>query len=142
MVRNCNNVSICIWYEMVIMYRSAYGTKWQWYEMVMVRKWFSLWYEMAGTKWLWYEMTIIHKNHAPFKLNGQSRTAFGLLKAPELQRLSVTVEVLRVGVLSVGVMTLSPQMNRNTVNKWKSNKINLKMYNIMTITWQINKQNV
>jgi hypothetical protein len=72
---------------------------------------------MAGTKWLWYEMTIIHKNHAPFKLNGQSRTAFGLLKAPELQRLSVTVEVLRVGVLSVGVMTLSPQMNRNTVNK-------------------------
>ena len=22
---------------MVIMYRSAYGTKWQWYEMVMVR---------------------------------------------------------------------------------------------------------
>ena len=52
------------------------------------------------------------KNHAPFKLNGQSRTAFGLLKAPELQRLSVTVEVLRVGVmidgvLSVGVMTLS-----------------------------------
>jgi hypothetical protein len=25
MVRNCNNVSICIWYEMVIMYRSAYG---------------------------------------------------------------------------------------------------------------------
>ena len=52
------------------------------------------------------------KNHAPFKLKGQSRTAFGLLKAPELQRLSVTVEVLRVGVmtvgvLSVGVMTLS-----------------------------------
>jgi hypothetical protein len=37
------------------------------------------------------------KNHAPFKLNGQSRTAFGLLKAPELQRLSVTVEVLTVG---------------------------------------------
>jgi hypothetical protein len=27
------------------------------------------------------------KNPAPFKLNGQSRTAFGLLKAPELQRL-------------------------------------------------------
>jgi hypothetical protein len=26
------NVSICIWYEMVIMYRSAYGTKWLWYE--------------------------------------------------------------------------------------------------------------
>ena len=61
------------------------------------------------------------KNHAPFKLNGQSRTAFGLLIAPELQRLSVTVEVLRVGVmivgvltvgvLSVGVMTLSPIYN-------------------------------
>ena len=51
------------------------------------------------------------KNHAPFKLNGQSRTAFVLLKAPELQRLSVTVEVLRVrvmivGVISVGVMTV------------------------------------
>ena len=50
---------------MVIMYRSAYGTKWQWYEMVMVRndngtKW--LWYEKDfhyGTKWLWYEMTAI-----------------------------------------------------------------------------------
>ena len=51
------------------------------------------------------------KNHAPFKLNGQSRTAFGLLKVPELQRLSVTVEVLRVGVMiirviSVGVLTV------------------------------------
>ena len=51
------------------------------------------------------------KNHAAFKLNGQSRTGFGLLKAPELQRLSVTVEVLRVrvmivGVISVGVMTV------------------------------------
>ena len=44
------------------------------------------------------------KNHAPFKLNGKSRTAFGLLKAPELRRLSVTVEVLRVGVMIVGVM--------------------------------------
>ena len=32
MVRNGHNVSICIWYEMVIMYRSAYGTKWLWYE--------------------------------------------------------------------------------------------------------------
>ena len=47
MVRNGHNVSICIWYEMVIMYRSAYGTKWQWYEMVMVWKCFSLWYEMT-----------------------------------------------------------------------------------------------
>ena len=46
------------------------------------------------------------KNHAPFKLNGQSCTAFGLLKVPELQRLSVTVEVLRVGVMIVGVMTV------------------------------------
>jgi hypothetical protein len=26
------------------------------------------------------------KNHAPFKLNGQSRTAFGLLKAPEFTK--------------------------------------------------------
>ena len=56
------------------------------------------------------------KNPAPFKLNGQSRTAFGLLKVPELQRLSVTVEVLRVGVmtvrvLSVAVMTLSQNNN-------------------------------
>ena len=41
------------------MVRNGYGTKWQWYEMVMVRKYFSLWYEMAGTKWLWYEMTVI-----------------------------------------------------------------------------------
>ena len=46
------------------------------------------------------------KNHAPFKLNGQSRTGFGLLKAPELQRLSVTVEVLRVGVMIVGVISV------------------------------------
>ena len=27
MVRNGHNLSICIWYEMVIMYRSPYGTK-------------------------------------------------------------------------------------------------------------------
>ena len=46
------------------------------------------------------------KNHAPFKLNGQSHTAFGLLKAPELQRLSVTDEVLRVGVMIVGVISV------------------------------------
>jgi hypothetical protein len=43
---------------------------------------------------------------APYPLNGQSRTAFGLLKAPELQRLSVTVEVLRVGVMIVGVISV------------------------------------
>jgi phosphosulfolactate phosphohydrolase-like enzyme len=36
----------------------------------------------------------------------QSRTAFGLLKVPELQRLSVTVEVLRVGVMIVGVISV------------------------------------
>jgi hypothetical protein len=36
----------------------------------------------------------------------QSRTAFGLLKAPELQRLSGTVEVLRVGVMIVGVISV------------------------------------
>ena len=72
MVRNCNNVSICIWYEIVIMYRSAYGTvnghllyrsaygtKCQWYEMVMVRNGY-------GTKMIFtmvrngrYEMTVI-----------------------------------------------------------------------------------
>ena len=46
------------------------------------------------------------KNHAPFKINGQSCTAFGLLNAPELQRLSVTVEVLRVGVMIVGVISV------------------------------------
>jgi hypothetical protein len=34
------------------------------------------------------------KNHAPFKLNGKSRTAFGLLKAPELQRLSVSSAIV------------------------------------------------
>jgi hypothetical protein len=43
------NVSICIWYEMVIMCRSAYGTKWLWYEKDF----------HYGTKWLWYEMTVI-----------------------------------------------------------------------------------
>jgi hypothetical protein len=43
---------------------------------------------------------------ASFKLNGQSRTASGLLKAPELQRLSVIVEVLRVGVMIVGVISV------------------------------------
>jgi hypothetical protein len=46
------------------------------------------------------------KNHAPSKLNGQSRTAFGLLKAPKLQRLSITVEVLRIGVMIVGVISV------------------------------------
>ena len=65
------------------------------------------------------------KNHVPFKLNGQSRTVFRLLKAPELPRLSVTVVlrvgvmivgvisvgVMSVGVLSVGVMTLSRNIN-------------------------------
>jgi hypothetical protein len=56
----------------------------------------------------WYEKNfrLWDKNHAPFKLNGQSRTAFGLLKAPELQRLSVTVEVLTVGVMIVGVINV------------------------------------
>ena len=49
MVRNGHNVSICIWYEMVVMYRSAYGTKWLWYENDF----------HYGTKWLWYEMTVI-----------------------------------------------------------------------------------
>ena len=37
---------------------------------------------------------------------GSPRTAFGLLKAPELQRLSVTIEVLRVGVMIVGVISV------------------------------------
>ena len=90
----------------------------------------------VGPRWKALKTIALHtkknfrlwdKNHAPFKLNGQSRTVFGLLKAPELQRLSVTVEVLRVGVmivgvisvgvmtvgvLSVGVMTLSHIMDR------------------------------
>ena len=42
----------------------------------------------------------------PLLSSWQSRTAFGLLNAPELQRLSVTVEVLSVGVMIVGVMTV------------------------------------
>ena len=46
MVRNGNNVSICIWYEMV-MVRNGNGTKWLWYENDF----------HYGTKWLWYEMT-------------------------------------------------------------------------------------
>jgi hypothetical protein len=57
MVRNGHNVSICIWYEMVIMYRSAYGTKWQWYELVMVRN-------GNGTKWLWYEMAMVRNGYS------------------------------------------------------------------------------
>jgi hypothetical protein len=65
MVRNGHNVSICIWYEMVIMYFLI------WYEMAMVRKWFSLRYEMAATKWLWYEMTVIlmHESECYFLLH-------------------------------------------------------------------------
>jgi hypothetical protein len=43
MVRNGNNVSICIWYEMA-MVRNGYGTK---IIFTMVRKSFSLWYEMV-----------------------------------------------------------------------------------------------
>ena len=81
------------------------------------------------------------KNHAPFKLNGKSRTVFGLLKAPELQRLSVTVEVLRVGVmivgvisvvvmtvgvLSVGVMTLSHPFLDNLITNLKHVSLNRK----------------
>ena len=57
MVRNGHNVSICIWYEMVIMYRSAYGTKWLWYENDFHN----------GTKWLWYEMTVIPEDHLGIK---------------------------------------------------------------------------
>jgi hypothetical protein len=52
------------------------------------------------------------KNHAPFKLNGQSCTAFGLLKAPELQRLSVTIEVARKGEVS----SLCPMCKKETEN--------------------------
>ena len=62
MVRNGHNVSICIWYEMVIMYRSAYSTKWQWYEMVMVRNGY-------GTKMIFtmvrngrYEMVMVRND--------------------------------------------------------------------------------
>jgi hypothetical protein len=58
------------------------------------------------------------KNHAPFKLNGQSCTAFGLLKAPELQRLSVTIEVLRVGVTIVEVF-----FTKENIISYRSNKI-------------------
>ena len=64
MVQNGHNVSICIWYEMVIMYRSAYGTKWQWYEMVIVRN-------GNGTKWLWYE------NDFHYGMKWQVRNGYG-----------------------------------------------------------------
>ena len=57
------NVSICIWYEMVIMYRSAYGTKWLWYEMAMVRNGY-------GTKMIFtmvrngrYEMVMVRNDY-------------------------------------------------------------------------------
>ena len=63
MVRNGHNVSICIWYEMVIMYRSAYGTKWLWYEMAMVRNGY-------GTKMIFtmvrngrYEMVMVRNDY-------------------------------------------------------------------------------
>jgi hypothetical protein len=41
-----------------------------------------------------------------FYLYVVTMSLFGLLKAPELQRLSVTVEVLRVGVMIVGVTSV------------------------------------
>ena len=50
----------------------------------------------VGPRWKALKTIALHtkknfrlwdKNHAPFKLNGQSRIVFGLLKAPELQRL-------------------------------------------------------
>ena len=73
------------------------------------------------------------KKHAPFKLNGQSRTAFGLLKAPELQRLSGTVEVLRVGamivgVISVGVMTVGVMTLSRIISQFKKDKIRKMVY--------------
>ena len=45
------NVSICIWYEMVIMCRSAYGI-----DLHMVRN-------GNGTKWLWYEMAMVRNGY-------------------------------------------------------------------------------
>ena len=36
MVRNGNNVSICIWYENDF----HYGTKWLWYEMTVIRTYY------------------------------------------------------------------------------------------------------
>jgi hypothetical protein len=80
MVRNGHNVSICIWYEMVIMYffiwfemvmcQSAYGTKWSynvsiciWYEMViscidlhMVRNGHNV------SICVWYEVVIMYRS--------------------------------------------------------------------------------
>jgi hypothetical protein len=66
---------------------------------------------IKGQDWIWFFVVVViflhfFKNHAHLKLNGQSRTVFGLLKAPELQRLSVTVEILRVGVMIVGVISV------------------------------------
>ena len=63
MVRNGHNVPIYIRCEMVIMYRSTYGTKWSWCgNLHMVRNGHNVpiyvWYEMVmmqlfayGTKW-------------------------------------------------------------------------------------------
>jgi hypothetical protein len=53
--------------------------------------------------------------------NGQSRTTFGLLKAPELQRLSVTVKVLRVGLMIVGVISVGV-MNVGVLSVGEMNK--------------------
>jgi hypothetical protein len=72
---------------------------------------------IKGEDWIWFfVVVVIFQPVSLYKLLiekpclffqvGQSRTAFGLLKAPELQRLSVTVEVLSVGVMIVGEMTV------------------------------------
>jgi len=56
MVRNCNFVvrNGKLWYEMV-MVRNGF---WLWYEIAI------LWYEMVnyGTKWQWYEMVIVRND--------------------------------------------------------------------------------
>jgi hypothetical protein len=58
------------------------------------------WHEIFLIRWNIFKESWINE------WNGWSIICqFGLLKAPELQRLSVTVEVLRVGVMIVGVIS-------------------------------------
>ena len=78
------------------------------------------------------------KNHAPFNLNGQSRTAFRLLKAP-VKTISVTVEVLRVGVMIVGVISVGVMTVRlltvgvMTLSRFKVLHTKFRMYYLLIL---------
>ena len=83
MVRNGHNVSICIWYEIVITYRSAYGTKWsECVDLLMVRNGqnvsICIWYEMVIMYFLiWFEMVICVNLHMVRNGHIMYRSAYG-----------------------------------------------------------------